>query len=380
MQNQITIKDNNGQSINVNLISHFKIKSTGKEYVVYDKGENVNGGIKIYVEDTSINTIDQNIWETQIKPLIGNIIKGVDNPDLEYVGTGNELLITDVNGPKIVVMTQEFIDSLKNEYSKNNKPVETNAEALSNVFGGESNAPQTSVENQPPVQQPENEIKFTSPGVNFGAKSNEAEKFADQPASLSSTPSQVEIPVAPTPSAPVVETPNATPTNESALNTQETPNPTNEIPVNPVEQNTETISNNIPVEPINNPAPMESPFNVNPGTNMFDTNPVPSETTTPVQEPVATVVPQTSLKTNQTNLTSDIEFTKKLLEIAKKKLENAKEEVALYEDYLKVLETGTNTKEESTNLENTAVNLFDNNGALNAQALEFDSVKPTLNI
>ena len=66
--------------------------------------------------------------------------------------------------------------------------------------------------------------------------------------------------------------------------------------------------------------------------------------------------------------------------IAKKKLENAKEEVALYEDYLKMLENGTNTKEESTNLENTAVNLFDNNGALNAQALEFDSVKPTLNI
>lgn len=86
--NQVTIKDRQGQSEVVDLLSYFRIKSTNKNYVFYTKNETIqNGLIKIYgIEVGGNNTITDEEW-LNLKKIMQNMITNVQNPDIEILTT-----------------------------------------------------------------------------------------------------------------------------------------------------------------------------------------------------------------------------------------------------------------------------------------------------
>ncbi len=87
MKNQVTIIDKQGQSENVELISYFKIKSTGKSYVFYSKNETVqNGLIKMYALEVNGGTINEDDWNN-LKRIMQGMITGSEIADIEVLTT-----------------------------------------------------------------------------------------------------------------------------------------------------------------------------------------------------------------------------------------------------------------------------------------------------
>lgn len=80
MNNQITIIDNQNQTLNVDCICYFLNKKNNKKYLFYTKNEVVQDGlIKMYVaeENNGVATeISPDEWN-DLKLIMQNIIKGV---------------------------------------------------------------------------------------------------------------------------------------------------------------------------------------------------------------------------------------------------------------------------------------------------------------
>ncbi|MDD2208142.1 MAG: hypothetical protein PHG03_00025 [Bacilli bacterium] len=92
----IDIKLPSGEVINVELISYFKIISTGKNYLFYTKNEVVeNNLIKMYVTEiipagTVFNVSDKMSDEewTGLKNIMKSILTGSNNEDIIYLEIG----------------------------------------------------------------------------------------------------------------------------------------------------------------------------------------------------------------------------------------------------------------------------------------------------
>lgn len=80
----LKIKKEDGQEIDVNVVTAFEINDLGKKFIVYKTGEKVTSGGKEYtkLEAAEINNnqlfvIDETIW-AQVKAVIQNIVSGVE--------------------------------------------------------------------------------------------------------------------------------------------------------------------------------------------------------------------------------------------------------------------------------------------------------------
>ena len=82
MNNQITVVDRNGQSMQVELLTYFKNKKNNKNYIIYTKNENVQDGlVKLYIaeEDNGVlGDISVDEWN-DLKLIMRDIIKGAMN-------------------------------------------------------------------------------------------------------------------------------------------------------------------------------------------------------------------------------------------------------------------------------------------------------------
>jgi len=82
MNNQITVIDRTGQSIQVELLTYFKNKKNNKNYIIYTKNEIVQDGlVKLYIaeEDNGVlGDISVDEWN-DLKLIMRDIIKGAMN-------------------------------------------------------------------------------------------------------------------------------------------------------------------------------------------------------------------------------------------------------------------------------------------------------------
>jgi len=82
MNNQITVIDRTGQSIQVELLTYFKNKKNNKNYIIYTKNEVVQDGlVKLYIaeEDNGVlGDISIEEWN-DLKLIMRDIIKGAMN-------------------------------------------------------------------------------------------------------------------------------------------------------------------------------------------------------------------------------------------------------------------------------------------------------------
>ena len=82
MNNQVTVIDRNGQSMNVELITYFKNKKNNKNYIIYTKNEIVQDGlVKLYIaeeDNGTLGSISPEEWN-DLKLIMRDIIKGAMN-------------------------------------------------------------------------------------------------------------------------------------------------------------------------------------------------------------------------------------------------------------------------------------------------------------
>ena len=82
MNNQVTVIDRTGQSIEVELLTYFKNKKNNKNYIIYTKNEIVQDGlVKLYIaeEDNGVlGDISVDEWN-DLKLIMRDIIKGAMN-------------------------------------------------------------------------------------------------------------------------------------------------------------------------------------------------------------------------------------------------------------------------------------------------------------
>jgi len=79
MNNQVTVIDRTGQSMQVELLTYFKNKKNNKNYIIYTKNEVVQDGlVKLYIaeEDNGVlGDISIEEWN-DLKLIMRDIIKG----------------------------------------------------------------------------------------------------------------------------------------------------------------------------------------------------------------------------------------------------------------------------------------------------------------
>lgn len=77
--NQVTLIDNNGQSMVVELVTYFKNKKNNKNYIIYTKNEVVQEGlVKLYISEENngvLGNISPEEWN-DLKLIMRDIIKG----------------------------------------------------------------------------------------------------------------------------------------------------------------------------------------------------------------------------------------------------------------------------------------------------------------
>jgi len=82
MNNQVTVIDRTGQSMQVELLTYFKNKKNNKNYIIYTKNEVVQDGlVKLYIaeEDNGVlGDISIEEWN-DLKLIMRDIIKGAMN-------------------------------------------------------------------------------------------------------------------------------------------------------------------------------------------------------------------------------------------------------------------------------------------------------------
>lgn len=82
MNNQVTVIDRTGQSMQVELLTYFKNKKNNKNYIIYTKNETVQDGlVKLYIaeEDNGVlGDISIDEWN-DLKLIMRDIIKGAMN-------------------------------------------------------------------------------------------------------------------------------------------------------------------------------------------------------------------------------------------------------------------------------------------------------------
>ena len=84
MNNQVTLIDNNGQTMVVELVTYFKNKNNNKNYIIYTKNEVVQDGlVKLYIseeKDGVLGNISPEEWN-DLKLIMRDIIKGAMGND-----------------------------------------------------------------------------------------------------------------------------------------------------------------------------------------------------------------------------------------------------------------------------------------------------------
>ena len=167
MNNQITVVNSQGQQIFVDCICYFLNTKDNKNYVFYTKNEVVQDGlIKMYVAEEStgvVLAIENDTWN-DLKVVMQNIIKGNNNGNISFLPVNGPIKL---GGEKVIALTQDNINVLKNGYNNDAKivgsqSVISNKDLLTQNFG---NTPVTEV---PTIENSTNkQVDLESVAVNM---------------------------------------------------------------------------------------------------------------------------------------------------------------------------------------------------------------------
>lgn len=392
MNNQITILDNNNQSVSVDLICYFS--TNNKKYIFYTKNENVQDGlIKMYVSEENIGVsseISQDDWNN-LKKIMQGIITGSVN-DIQYLSYSNPVKF---NEGKAIALNDANITSIKTAYKNAIGSTDTvlNKDILSQSFANPVIEPISA------VSSPEVVSNSVSEPVNIPT----VEPVVDTPV-VNSVP---EVPTS-EPSNSVIDIPepvqiSSIPQTQNTFNMESTPVNLS-VPDNsmPIESSSPNLFDSVPkIEPVSEVVPSsesnvldnnsadnsvdETPLNINnikPGgidsgfkvsnePNIFDqvpstpfpisqeeiNKPIDVENVQDVENTTEVVSPISS------NSNTQIVDNNKMIELNERKIKLFEELANVYREENELLKSDNSST--SDNLEHTASNLFNNNGTLN---------------
>ena len=423
MNNQITIIDNQNQTMNVDCICYFSNNKNNKKYIFYTKNEIVQDGlIKMYVAEENngiVNDITPEEW-TDLKLIMQDVIKGVGNSIINLPVAGAIKL----GGEKVIALNQINIDAIKKSYSNDPKVLAaqntvSNKDLLSQSFGGTQTAPE--LEKKVEVQSNQNSMPNVSTDLENSVVNMSTTPSVSSENNDLSAINTVNIPHVSIPEIPSIPNINIPVENKNVQNNVVDNNVLNvpEVPSMPNMNNTienQNVQNNItpnmveqnPVVTVENNTiqnPHESEFNVGNGKNLFDmpviednftvssgNSSVPEVSDTMIENIpnttndlfVMPTIPTVNELKEQPVHAPNVEDTKVSVEetasldndlndeILKTMITIEKNNYVLYmglaensKKMIEVLEKQMSLKnKETTNLENTASDLFNSNGAL----------------
>lgn len=378
MKNQVTLKDSQGQTIVIDLLTKFKNKTNSKDYIFYTDGKTTTNGIPLYVLDITENSmINDTDWQFLQKNVMANMINNQEIPDIEIGQANSTLDVPGYNNARPIAMTEAYLDGIRNYSSSHGFSVvaaPTNGDLLNNAFDVPN------AQNAAAPQEPA--VKFEGiPTTQFGEK---VEPIDSQPATLEAVstvpPLDTSVPPIPSVDPLTVEAP-----------TQENTQPAGQV--EPINQQEQPVLPEINVEPasttVSDPNKVESttpiidsPFNVNPNgsrTNMFDEvspSVEPSQASvadTPAVDTSAPSIPQETapIAVNDTANQSTLND----LRIVELKAEKAylNQRIELIDRELKLLAPEQKSVGDEP-LEKTAADLFGPNGFDENKVLEMTPV------
>lgn len=406
MNNQVTIIDNQNQTLNVDCICYFLNNKNNKKYIFYTKNEIVQDGlVKMYVAEENngvVNDITLDEW-SDLKLVMQDIIKGVyTNSNIGFLPVLGNIKLA---GEKVIALNQTNIDVIKNSYKNDAKVMAaqntvSNKDLLSQSFSSNNGQPIQAPVQEPQVLNPQANVVNNSSNqvpdleasaanlnmmstVENGVSNNNSQEIVisssndlstnplmneinqsneglvnEKEKNMFSLPSEINVSEVAAPSVSeevtVPNVPDAPAINNdfqvsSAPNIFDLPTPEVNIPSvdsKPLEQ---TIKNN----------EMSDTSEQNLSTsNLFDMPSVPN--ITELKDEVKIENP--SEHSNSDNLDTDILEARIAIEKSNYKLFMSLAENS--EKMAKLLESQMKSKSKEENLENTASDLFKSNGAL----------------
>lgn len=394
MSRQITIKNNQNQEEQVELVCYFK-KDNSKNYVFYTKNEILKDGLlKLYVANENNGmglgiTLEE--WNG-LKGVMQDIICGNVKDNIKFQGVTGTITINDV---KEILLNPAYSSKILEKYENSEAVINFNNEnsnksLIANAFGG-INETAPGKENKeeslsiPSLQNLTNESP--TPNVEISPIPTNKDDLSKEPVSMNMSPTE-QIPTG-------LESLSSL-TND--INNIAMPN--SEVNVNPLDINNNVLkttqNNNVALEQTNDqktPEPEIKNFGVGtePRTNIFD-----NITTTPDFGISQSEINNDNLTTEATNQTDSIDKEKvdavgqfleqnakndnelsSLLEqlasfykaSAKNKLEAAEIDKNIAELVNKVIKKIDTPQKETIVTDNSGATLLNNDNTLNEQAL-----------
>lgn len=394
MSKQITIKNNQNQEEQVELVCYFK-KDNSKNYVFYTKNEILKDGLlKLYVADENNGMglgITPEEWNG-LKGVMQDIISGNVKDNIKFQGVAGTITINDI---KEILLNPAYSSKILEKYENSEAVINFNNEnsnksLIANAFGGNAEtAPGKENEEEslsiPSLQNLTNESP--TPNVEISPIPTNKDDLSKEPVSMNMSPTE-QIPTG-------LESLSSL-TND--INNIAMPN--SEVNVNPLDINNSVLkttqNNNVALEQTNDqktPEPEIKNFGVGtePRTNIFD-----NITTTPDFGISQSEINNDNLTTEATNQTDSIDKEKvdavgKFLEqnakndnelsslleqlaafykaSAKNKLEAAEIDKNIAELVSKVIKKIDTPQKETIVNDNSGATLLNNDNTLNEQAL-----------
>lgn len=394
MSKQITIKNNQNQEEQVELVCYFK-KDNSKNYVFYTKNEILKDGLlKLYVADENNGmglgiTLEE--WNG-LKGVMQDIISGNVKDNIKFQGVTGTITINDI---KEILLNPAYSSKILEKYENSEAVINFNNEnsnksLIANAFGGiTETAPGKENEEEslsiPSLQNLTNESP--TPNVEISPIPTNKDDLSKEPVSMNMSPTE-QIPTG-------LESLSSL-TND--INNIAMPN--SEVNVNPLDINNSVLkttqNNNVALEQTNDqktPEPEIKNFGVGtePRTNIFD-----NITTTPDFGISQSEINNDNLTTEPTNQTDNINKEKvdavgqfleqnakndnelsSLLEqlaafykaSAKNKLEAAEIDKNIAELVSKVIKKIDTPQKETIVNDSSGATLLNNDNTLNEQAL-----------
>lgn len=394
MSKQITIKNNQNQEEQVELVCYFK-KDNSKNYVFYTKNEILKDGLlKLYVADENNGMglgITPEEWNG-LKGVMQDIISGNVKDNIKFQGVAGTITINDI---KEILLNPAYSSKILEKYENSEAVINFNNEnsnksLIANAFGGNAEtAPGKENEEEslsiPSLQNLTNESP--TPNVEISPIPTNKDDLSKEPVSMNMSPTE-QIPTG-------LESLSSL-TND--INNIAMPN--SEVNVNPLDINNNVLkttqNNNVALEQTNDqktPEPEIKNFGVGtePRTNIFD-----NITTTPDFGISQSEINNDNLTTEATNQTDSIDKEKvdavgqfleqnakndnelsSLLEqlaafykaSAKNKLEAAEIDKNIAELVSKVIKKIDTPQKETIVNDSSGATLLNNDNTLNEQAL-----------
>lgn len=394
MSKQITIKNNQNQEEQVELVCYFK-KDNSKNYVFYTKNEILKDGLlKLYVADENNGMglgITPEEWNG-LKGVMQDIISGNVKDNIKFQGVAGTITINDI---KEILLNPAYSSKILEKYENSEAVINFNNEnsnksLIANAFGGNAEtAPGKENEEEslsiPSLQNLTNESP--TPNVEISPIPTNKDDLSKEPVSMNMSPTE-QIPTG-------LESLSSL-TND--INNIAMPN--SEVNVNPLDINNSVLkttqNNNVALEQTNDqktPEPEIKNFGVGtePRTNIFDNIPA-----TPDFGISQAEINNDNLTTEPTNQTDNINKEKvdavgqfleqsakndnelnSLLEqlsafykaSAKNKLEAAEIDKNIAELVSKVIKKIDTPQKETIVNDSSGATLLNNDNTLNEQAL-----------